>query len=370
MNPQEQQPVSPQTVTPAPQTSAPMPMAPSGKKMNKNVLIAIIMAAVLLVAGVAWGVYAMVMNSPENLMKAAVQNLSKEKQLAATIKVVNGTENANTTFTGDVAVSIDPSNQKNGEVIAGLGSSDQRVGLSVLTLDKTLYMKLSGAENLGTLLGSMSETSSDTAALASPQFAAMLKNLNDQWFELNEEDLKSLSGSATSTETEVATASPEDLKKVFELYDRHPFVKADQTYADEVVDGANSAHFSIKIDKNEYVAFAQSVKDANLATIKLTDEDMQKVKDSDPMKDTIVEFWIARDSKEFKQVRMVHTKKGEEASITLTMTGKLPTFDKFEKPAGTKSITELMTTLLGSSIDQAELESMRYSQSSEMYQTQ
>lgn len=362
MNPDQPQPAasSPQPMAPTPaapqpqMTATPAPMG-GGKKMSKNAIIGIIAAVVVLAGAVAYGVYAYISNTPDNLLISAVDNLKDKKSLAASYKIVSGTEQNGVSFSGDVAVTTDPSNNKNGEIIMGLGTGDKRVAINALSLDSTLYLKASNAENLGTLLASFS---ADSSSLSSPEFAAALKNLDGQWFELKPSDIQSIAQSSGNDNVSGAV-SPEDLKKVLDIYHQHPFIKSDKTYADQVVDGANSAHFSLKDDNNTEVAFLQAVKNANLSTIKVSDDDIAKAKaaPSTPT-DGTVEVWIARDSHQFKQIKVTNTKKGEESAVTLTLMSSLPTFDKFEKPSSIKPISQLLTTLLGPSISSEEFNAL------------
>lgn len=369
MNP-DQQPVAPnpqpQPPAPQPQMTAPAPMGgptpmSGGKKMSKSAIIGILAAVVVLAGAVAYGVYAYISNTPDNLLLSAVDNLKDKKSLAASYKIVNGTEQNGVTLSGDIAAATDPSNSKNGEAIVGFGSGAKRVAINALSLNGSLYLKAVNAENLGDLLAAFGSSNN---ALTSPAFAAELKNLDGQWFEMNATDVQSIAQSSGNSNVSGAV-SPEDLKKVMDLYHQHPFIKADKTYADQVVDGANSAHFSVKNDPNTEVAFLQAVKDANLSTIKVTDDDIAKAKAApSTISDGSIEIWVARDSRQFKQIKITNTKKGEESAVTLTLMSSLPTFDKFEKPSGVKPISQLFTTLLGPSISPSELNALEESNSS------
>lgn len=377
MNPDQSQPAAPAPQpsapsampTPAPQQSpagAPTPMSQSsGKKMSKNAVIAIIVAVIVLAGAIAYGVYAYVSNTPDNLLQSAVDNLKDKKTLSATFKLVNGTEQSGVTFNGDFAATVDPANNKNGEIILGLGTGDKRVTINALSLDGTMYLKAGNAQNLGSLLATFS---SDSASLSSPEFATALQNLNGQWFELNQSDVQSLA-KTNGNDNVSGAVSPDDLKRVLDIYRQHPFIKADKTYADQVVNGANSAHFSLKDDVNTEVAFMQAVKDANLSTIKVTDDDIAKAKASTSTSaDTTIEVWVARDSRQFTQLKMTDSKKGEESAVTLTLSNTNPTFDTFTKPTNTKPISQLFTVLLGSTLSPAEIDAMQQSQDSSLLQ--
>jgi hypothetical protein len=370
MNPDQPQPVAPnpQPEPPTPQspanvpTSTPAPAAMGGgKKLSKNAVIGIVVAVIVLAGAIAYGVYAYISNTPDSLMQSAVDNLKDKKSLAASYKIVSGTEQNGVTFSGDVAVTTDPGNGKNGEVIVGLGTGDKRVAINALSLDSTLYLKATNAENLGSLMAAFT---SDSASLSSPEFAAALKNLNGQWFELKPSDVQSIAQSSGNDNVSGAV-SPQDIKKVLDIYHQYPFIKANKLYADQVVDSANSAHFSLKNDVNTEVAFLQAVKAANLSTIKVTDEDIAKAKtESSTPTDGTVEVWVARDSRQLKQLKVTNT----DSAFTLTLMNNVPTFDAFKKPSSTKPIAQLLTTLLGPSINMDELNAMEQSDSSSLLQ--
>lgn len=347
MNPDQTKPAA----APAPQPTAVPPVVPKpaagGKKMSKNAIVAIVAAVVVVAGAIAYGVYAYMANTPDSLLLSAVDNLKDKKSVAATFKVVTGTDQSGVTISGDVAAAMDSANSKNGEVIVGLGTGNTRVALNALSLSGTLYLKATGAENLGTFLSSFGSADS---SVTSPAFTSALKNLNGQWFELTQADVQSVAQSGGNSNV-TGAVSPDDLKRVLDIYHQHPFVKADKTYADQVIDNTNTAHFSLKIDAATEAAFLQAVKDANLNTIKVTDDDIAAArKEAATSATTTVEVWIARDSRQFKQVKMTNTEKGSESSFTFTLSGTLPTFDKFEKPANTKPASDIMTMLLGSSL--------------------
>ncbi len=352
MNPDQQDTPNPQPQEMPAATPTPAPILKSGKKLSKNVIIGALAGAIVLAGAISYGVYAYISNSPDNLLLSAVDNLKAKKSFGGTFKIVNGTEQNGVTFSGDVAAAADPSNNKNGEVILGLGTGNKRVAINALSLAGTLYLKATNTENLGPLLSSFSGGSE---SLSSPEFASALKVLNNQWFEIQQSDVKSLAQN-TGSDNFSGAISSDDLKRVLDIYHQHPFIKSDKIYNDEVVDGSNSAHFSLKIDAKEQVAFLQAVKNANLSTIKVTDDDINRIKtDPGTNTDSIVEIWIARSSRQLKQLKVTNTKKGDESALTLTLVDSRPTFDKFEKPASSKPISELLTSLLGPSITANEL---------------
>lgn len=351
MNPDQQASPAP-AAQPEPQMPAPAPapgMPPTpmsgqtvtGGKKKTGMMIGILVAALVVLAGVGYGVYAYISNTPDNMMKAAVGNLGNAKTLAATFKIASDDAATGTSLSGDLAYNVDPANSKNAEIIVNVGTGDSQVGLRSLALGDTAYVKFMNLEHVGALISAFAPSAN---AAGSAQLATLFKSINDIWFVVTPEETKTLTGNEN-----IGSASPEDVKKVVNIYEQHSFVKADKTFADEAVNGANSAHFSLKVDKDQMVAFLQGVKDANLKSFTVTDEDITKAKDAKDDSKTTIEVWIARDSKQFTQLKLVSTDSESPMSMTLTMTKTLPTFDKFEKPAGARPLSD-MTLIMQQSL--------------------
>lgn len=334
------EPVSPVTENPQPPT--PATMATGGKK---KWLVVGLVGAVVAALAIGFGVYAYATNTPSYLLDAAARQMSAEKVFAAKYKFVQGTEQTGVSFSGDIAARSDETNTKNGEVVIGLGENDSRVTLTLRAIDNALYLRAGGLDNLGRLLTIFIPENAET--FKSDAFTQAFKSIDNVWYVLSKEDLASLGGSASDSLTNSVNA--DDIKKVAEIYRRNQFLQPDKTYGDETVDGVKSAHFSVKLDQDRLVAFMQEVKAANLASIKITDEDIEEAKkQTDEFKDVTFEVWIARDSKKFKQLRLVAGPQNEtQGSITVTLVTDLPQLDKLEKPEGAKPSSEFFRSILG-----------------------
>lgn len=348
MDPQTPQPITP---APSPQSAAPTPMG--GGKKNKGLLIGIIAAAVLLIAGAGWAVYALFLAAtPDSLMKDALKNLSQ----ANTIAVDFSLSGPGADISGNVAATTDSAN-KNSEAILTFGEGDKSIALRILTVDDSLFLKASNVELAAPLLALYSGSS----AFGSSEFIEALKNINGIWFEITKEQLDTaFEDSATPTTTPPTT---DDLKKVLQIYDQHPFVKPDKVYPDEAVKGRQSAHFSLVIDKQKQVAFLEALKAANIDSIKLTDEEIAKIKESSDTQTGSLEVWIARDTKTFTKVKLVGPVQDQEVTVTLTAASP-PSFDALERPTDARPISELMGIIFGYSYSSmTDLESLE----SELY---
>lgn len=334
-------PTTPQPVATPPVSHPVVPAA--GKKMNKGVLAGIIAAIVLVLVGAAWIAYAIFSApTPESLVKDALKNLSNEKSFAVDFDV----SGQGASLTGSLAAMSDDAD-KNGELILTFGEGSQSINLRVLMVDDSVFLKAENIEQIAPLLGLYA---GNMEAVTSPEFIAALQNLNGIWFEISKEELESLTDLTEASAATTVTVTPQDIKKVLDIYDKHPFVKADKVFADEAVNGVKSAHFSVKIDKQQEAAFLDELKKANIESIKLTDEQIADFKEATAAQTAVIELWIARDTKKLTKVSINGEVEGQEMAVTLTRSANTPTFDKLERPADSTSISELMSILLGTSM--------------------
>lgn len=339
--------VSQSTAPAPPQQTTPVAGANTNPK-KKQVIIGAIIAAVLLAGAIAYGVYAYVTNQPDYMLGKALEQIGKEEALAAKFSVTTGSGSNGSAFTGDIAAREDKA-AKASEAVIGIGSGANRVAVTARVFEDTTFLRLGSLSNVPNLVKTLAPGQEST--YNTPEFKAALERIDNKWFSLTKDEA---AGVAQSTGSAGASGfKPDDFKKAVEIYQKHPFFKADKTFADEAIDGVNTAHFSIKIDKPTYKAFLKELKNANLESFKPTDEDINNSdKDADEFaKSASAEFWIARGSNKFKQMKFAGTESGNETSVVLTMVTELPKFDKLEKPGDAVPFNEFMTLFLGASFE-------------------
>lgn len=330
--------------SPQPGMTATTPVS-GGKNNKKQLLAGIIIAAVLVAGGIAFAVYAYVTNTPDYLLNQSISQLAKEQAIAGKFKLTSGTESNGVSFSGDVAARGD-SATKNGEAVIGIGAGDSRVTITTRLIGEEMFLRFGSLSNFGNLMKSLSP--SQASIYDTPEFKEALSRVDDKWFSLTKEEVAGLAQSTTES-TSVTGFDPADAQKLAEIYNKHPFFKADKTYDDETIEGVKAAHFSIKIDKPTYKAFLTELKNANLKSFKATDEDINNSdKDADDFaKNAAVEFWVDRNNKKLKQIKFAGLESGSEGSAVMTFVSDLPQFDKLEKPSDTTPFSEFMTMLLG-----------------------
>lgn len=322
------------------ETVTPAPVEPTvgGRKKKTGLVVSIIIILLIIAAGVGFGVYYYLTNTPENLMKAAVNNLSKQSTVSTQYELAGDS----VLVSGDFAYASDSSNTNNSEVIFSVNVDDVSVNARALSLGDNLYIKASGLGSLGSIVASMSGTT-DEASIA--QYVALFETLDSRWISVTSDDINSIASTDTGVE---GVPTKAEIDQVVSIYNKHSFIKSDTVFADETVDGNNCAHFSIKFDKTEAVAFLQAVQDANLTNVTVTDENITELQNSDMAIDGTVELWIARNSKTFKKIVVDSTAEDAMGSLTLTFTSTTPSFDAFTTPSGASSITDIFTEFYSS----------------------
>lgn len=343
----EQTPASPPAPAPAPVAQPVTPV--TGGKKNKSQLIAgIIIAALLAAGGIAYAVYAYVTNTPDYLLNQSITQLAKEEAVAAKFRLTSGTESNGVNFSGDIAARGDKAS-KNGEAVIGIGSGDSRVTVTARVLGEETFLRFGNLTNFANLMKSLSPSQAEL--YDTPEFKEALGRVNNKWFSLSKEELAGVAQSATQSES-VGGFNTDDVQKLVDIYNKHPFFKADKTFDDETIENVKTAHFSIKIDKPLYKAFLKDLKSANLQSFKVGDEEINNSdKDADDFaKQAAVEFWVDRNSKKLKQLKFAGLEAGNQGSLVLTFVTEMPQFEKLEKPAEVTPFSEFMTMLLGPSL--------------------
>ncbi len=330
-----------------------MPMASAapatggGLFKNKNVVVGIIVAALLVLLGGAYAVYAYVTNTPEYMLNQAVSQFwTNQNAMAAKLKFTSNQGGSEVSFNGDFAFQVDSTNPKNGEVVVGIGSGSSRISITAEAFEEALYMKFGSLQNLGSLAQSFG---GDAGSIyGSPEFLTYISKLNDKWWSISKEELQALA-KQTAGEAELSgNVSVNDFKQFVEVYKSHPFFVTDKVYVDQAIDGVNSAHFSLKVDVAKYKAFLTAVKATNLKMFPITDQDIADAdKHPEEFKNPTFDFWVARDSKKLRQLKITDTQNGAMSGITITFETNLPKLDKIQKPANATPFSQLFQTLFG-----------------------
>lgn len=341
---------SPPAPRPGEDVAAVPPAAPvrSGKK--KLSLLAIIVGIIVLVLGASAAAYFAyyLPNQPENILKSALANsFAKDK---VTSVHFNGEINTKDADNQGLSVGFKGATGQQGQLdmTAEIDAMLTTIAVDVRSLDgKTLYAKVGGLEGLPELLGA-------TDGPAAAGYASLLATIDDQWYEINQSLLKEVLG----TSFDGGLLTNEDRQKLAQAYDKHPFLKVQETYADEKINGHDSYHYKVAIDNDALKSFVKDLKDAKLSLFTLNQAVVDGINDTIDQTDFSkypVEVWIAKDSKMFTQFKQTVQQGDTTTDIRLTITDYNKTFT-VEKPEDAKSILEIVGPFMQSA--QESLESL------------
>ena len=340
----QQQPVTPPTQeVPGVVNSNATQVGSSGGKKKLFVVLAIIATILLLVGGSAAAYFLVYLpNKPENVLAQALYNTASRSEVKSakfdgTLKVSgeNLPEklgdidlNASMAQNGDFDLSI--STDLDGATLTGevraIGENDT-------------YLKINGLKNIDKIIKSLNLDNADskeTLSLISPLFG----KLDDQWIKIDQTS-DQITGGATNT-LDVLDLSKEDADKVAQAYLDNPVIQITEVMADEDVNGEDSFHYKTTINKDNYVAFLNAIKDANIEKLKVDQSEIEVIKDQDFSKLNL-EIWVKKSDKTINQIKVSGTEDNVNIEFRLAITN-INEDIKIEVPEGAKTIEEIFSS--------------------------
>ncbi len=307
-----------------------------GKKPRKKWLMPVAIIASLLVLGAGsaaayYGYY--VPRQPKYIVAKALGNtISKDTIKSARYQ---GTYAITSTEGGD--------KQTYKGTLSGYGDDKAfamqgTVGLLVTTLkvevrafaNQNAYVKVSGLDGLDGVLNGTGLT----------DYSPYVTAVNNNWIEVDQSLLSSASAAGAVGGVKLSAA---DAQRVQDMYKKHPFVQVNDVYDDETVNGMDSYHYKISIDRNQLHAFATEVNSAHINGLpELNDQTLDWLKKTDFSKYAI-DAWISKD-------RMIINKLAISGRMdsTTTVTSQLSLSDinstaSVEKPTKSKTLLEVLS---------------------------
>lgn len=315
------------------------PAAPGVSRKKKLGLIGLIVGIVVVLLGASAGAYFgyYLPNQPENILKSALVNsFSKDK---ANSVHFNGKASVTDTAS-DTTYSAEftgASSQTQFDLSVKIDALVTTVTFDMRSLDgKSFFLRLGGLDGLPELLA-------QTGDPVVESYGPVLMAINDQWYEINESLIEEWLG--TSLESGVLTEA--DIKKLGQAYEQHQFLVVKETLASESINGRDSYHYKVVVDKDKLKKFVAALKDAKLDSIKLTQknvDDFSNMLMGVNFSKYPIDVWIDKDSKMFTQLGFKVEEDGAvfDAKVTITDYNKPVTV---EKPEGAKSILEAMNDI-------------------------
>lgn len=346
MQPQD---TAPQTTPQQPtNTAPPAPPAPPGKKFNpgkfipKKFSLPLIIALVL-VGGSAAAYFAVVVpKKPENVLKKAIVNTLKKRQVKTNgeLKVEDSAAETEALKSFNIGFSTQSdADKKVSSATLEFVAKDIKLPFEFRTVDNNLYLKIGDANTLENI-SSMLDT--EVAATINA-FGAPLAN---KWIVIESELLKQ---SGTDCLLDSGTWNDADADAVANVYSKNKFVKVKNT-AQESVAGRASTKMSLEVDQDKAKTFVKGLNDVpafkkvNDCTNKFSQgQGLDSQLDKEANKGTYeLNVWVDNSDKTFSKLELI----GKDGESTATFT---ITFDysgvSVEKPTDATPLTELLGDL-------------------------
>lgn len=313
---------------------------PKPKKKGLLIGLAVVLAVLVLGGGAAAAYYSVIVpNKPENVLKAALANSFSDKIKSQHIKG----EGKVTSKADKQSYSADFTGAANSsgalQFKMNLDVAVTKANMEIRSVDgKDFYVKVGGLEGLPELMAAGGEES--VASL----YAPMVSGLNNQWIEITESMISNLTGQSGTMKL-----SDADREKLKQAYLDHEFLVIKESLKDEKINGKNSYHYKVAVEKQQLQGFLKAVKDAKIDSLKITQDDLDSFNDS--IKDVDfnkypVEVWISKDQKFINQIKFDYQDKESTLTATVTVT-EYNTPVNVTKPSGAKSLMEVLGGLYG-----------------------
>lgn len=323
---------------------------PTPKKKGRKGLVITIIAVVLVVllAGGAAAAYKFWYQNPQKVISDAMTNVVKAKSLTYT-------GNLSVEYDGGkIAIDMDGANpnltsgQLNVKATITYQGKDYKVnGAGMVDKDGNFYVKLT---NIRDIFDSLTKQ----LGVTTHAFDDFITKTDDKWIKISSDDIDNLDKDANTTKECVMgvlnkfnddkTAKQE----LADVYKKHPFVNSVNDLDSQSINGMDSMGYTITLDKDKEKAFADDVRNTQLAK-DLRNCDKNATADSGDTSDTStdsktsVQVWVSRWSHELTQIKLDTTTDGNHDSFTFD-----PVFNKpvtLETPKDALTLQDLQDEL-------------------------
>ncbi len=376
MNPQNtpNEPIQPTTTDEQSKTTGPAPQAPASpafpameaasqpvvvaqppSRKKLYIIIGAVVAGLLLIA---FAVFSLWYNKPENVVSDSFMKLATAKSSEGTMTLVMPSGEAS----NNVAISYvqNEANELSGTASIKSSGSGAKIDVKAsyaVDKDQTAFVKV---ENLRSTLDEVSK-SDPSMALYAQMFDGVVDSIDNKWISVSQSDLQKLSGtqpedkelSCVEGKFEEFKKNSSQQKEVQSLFNKYPFLGVTQA-GTETVDGVLSNHYVLKPDEAKAKDFMSGAK--NLTVFKNIDgcvaEDLAKQVDEsakESSKDTSskstqnIDYWVGVWSHEPVKLSIKSTE--DSKTTTFEFKPKLNTKPTVTIPKADKSIIELQEEL-------------------------
>lgn len=222
------------------------------------------------------------------------------------------------------------------------------VTVSVASTDgHDIYIKVGGLSGLSQLLG----LAQSSGAAGASSLGTVLGDINNQWFVINQSLLQSIESSAksdTNSNFSIGKLSQSEASTIGNLYQSHPFLTAQKTFAPAIIDGQSSYHYQMEINSGMLKSFFTGLQSAKLKDLTIDESSIASVENminSANFNKYPFDIWIDKSNKIVDQLSLSTTdSSGDQLSVTLTL-GHFNQPVTVTVPANAESVLQLLTQL-------------------------
>ena len=315
------------------------------KKSKAGLIITLVVIFLLLIGGgVAFFIWMMSNESPENILKDSLAKLwtAENVQMTGTMSSESNGSKYEVSFDG---AKSDGNIGGSGKIKAKYNGADIDIDFSASYIKGgEAYFKLEGLNKLTKLFESDDDDSSASSlmgnysTLLSSLLGSIVKKVDGQWYKITAADAKkneSTKSLGCMLEKLDSATDKDTMKKAADAYKKYPFVKVDKDTSVKEEDGVK--YLAVIVDKDESKKFAEEVKkiDAYKSIAECSDSGTKTEKD-ESVNDTKLTLGIKPWSHELVSVKA----SSEENKTSLDM--KI-VYDKkdISAPDDAKSIDKL-----------------------------
>lgn len=311
------------------------PLIQTKRRFSKLKVLLLALVGLLLVgAGSAYGYLGVYLpNTPENIIKYSMKNALEAKSIKYDGEIVVSADNMDSIkivlngSTDGTNMSINMS--------AGLGITS--VNLESRIFSDSIYAKLGGLKGLDSLilpfLGDPAYMPQEFPA----QLESMIDGINEQWIVFDFSSLIPEGGLPTDL-------SDEETSSIVDILGKYNLVKITQEYDDEIIEGDSAKHMKVELDKDAIKSALQEFKNANIESLKITDDEYAKaIKSIDALGDNQmpIEIWVSKKDKTLRKISMAFNEGTSNATVAVVFKDYNQPVN-IDKPTDAKTIMEMM----------------------------
>lgn len=331
----------------------------SNTKRKKILLVVTgVLAGIVLLGGGIAAAYAGIIlpNKPENILKTALVNTAKEKQVllngTTEVKAADPTKEDAEPATKITFSTKSNADKKQAEATIKVTVSGIDFPLDARYVDGNIYVKLG---DLKTVMSFISSYAGGALGFDPSELDPLITNVSNlvsnQWVEFDS-TLLNTAGASCVTDADF-TLTDQDIQLLEDQYVANPFAKI-TSHAEDTVKGKAATKFEISVDDNKAAQYLGNKKLQDLSFVKTLrkcqafnkgfDQDTKSLADGDI---TPLTIWVDKDTKRISKIASHSTKQDAEKNNMQAMVESTISYGSvsIQKPENTKPAMQIWSEL-------------------------